>query len=63
MSLVFNVSVAFFNKYTTDVLDENTGTPQSLFRLGTDRGFFFFPPPLSHASTSPLSDLPPALSF
>lgn len=61
MSLVFNVSVAFFNKYTTDVLDENTGTPQSLFRLGTDRGFF--PPPLSHASTSPLSDLPPALSF
>lgn len=62
MSLVFNVSVAFFNKYTTDVLDENTGTPQSLFRLGTDRGVFF-PPPLSHASTSPLSDLPPALSF
>lgn len=61
MSLAFNVSVAFFNKYTTDVLDENTGTPQSLFRLGTDRGVFF--PPLSHASTSPLSDLPPALSF
>lgn len=46
MSLVFNVSVAFFNKYTTDVLDENTGMPQSLFRLGTDRGFFF--PPLFH---------------
>lgn len=43
MSLVFNVSVAFFNKYTTDVLDENTGTPQSLFRLGTDRGVFFPP--------------------
>lgn len=62
MSLVFNVSVAFFNKYTTDVLDENTGMPQSLFRLGTDRGVFFSPP-LSHASTSPLSDLPPALSF